>query len=349
MARIAAKKNKKVKEESLSSSVEESITQYSDNQLEQVEENLKDIEVTSSNDSQSEIQEESVVEEISSDNMEATGDNSNEESTASGSQAEEEDDETLRTIFIKDLDYDVREDDIKKQMVRLGNVIRVTVPMSHDQRRNKGFAYVEFKTVEEAKKALKLDGSELLGRKVMVSQARAKSNKNIFTVFCKNLSYSTTKEDLKEHFEQFGKVFNISLPVDSENKERNKGFCFVEYTDRDVVDKVLKAKHMVNDRLLYLNEGNKNEERNQKRSNDRLYGRSNESERRGGDRRDNDRFDRNRRDSDRRDNGRRDNDRFGGNRRDNDRRGSGFRKENNFDKKQDRSRSGNKKVFDDSD
>lgn len=173
----------------------------------------------------------------------------------------------------------------------MGHVIRVTVPMSHDQRRNKGFAYVEFKTVEEAKKALKLDGTEFLGRKVMVCQARPKENRSIYTVFCKNLNYSTTKEDLKSHFEKFGKVFNISLPIDPENKERNKGFCFIEYTDRDTVDAVLKAKHTVNERMLYLNEGNKNEERNEKRSNDRLYGRKNDrSDFNSRDRRSNDRF-----------------------------------------------------------
>lgn len=350
MARAISKTSKKAKEESISSSEEESVTEYSDNQLEEAEENLEDVEITESIESNDE---ESVIGEISSEENE----NSQEESTASGSEQEEDDDETQRTIFIKDLDYDVREDDIKKQMIRLGNVIRVTVPMSHDQRRNKGFAYVEFKTVDEAKKALKLDGTELLGRKVMVCQAKPKSNKNIYTVFCKNLSYNTTKEELKEHFEKYGKVFNISLPIDSENKERNKGFCFVEYTDRDVVDKVLKAKHIVNERQLYLNEGNKNEDRNSKRSNDRLYGRKedrndNRNDKRGGfkrennfgekkfnDRRDGERNDRregrfnNRRDGDR-------NDR-------NDRRENGFKKRNDFDRKQDRNK--NKKVFDDSD
>lgn len=347
MARAISKTSKKAKEESISSSEEESVTEYSDNQLEEAEENLEDVEITESIESNDE---ESVIGEISSEENE----NSQEESTASGSEQEEDDDETQRTIFIKDLDYDVREDDIKKQMIRLGNVIRVTVPMSHDQRRNKGFAYVEFKTVDEAKKALKLDGTELLGRKVMVCQAKPKSNKNIYTVFCKNLSYNTTKEELKEHFEKYGKVFNISLPIDNENKERNKGFCFVEYTDRDVVDKVLKAKHIVNERQLYLNEGNKNEDRNSKRSNDRLYGRKedrndNRNDKRGGFKRENNfgekKFN-DRRDGERNDrregrfNNRRDGDK-------NDRRENGFKKRNDFDRKQDRNK--NKKVFDDSD
>lgn len=239
----------------------ESEMEYSQGQLEDAERNL---------------------EELSSEELE----DASSETTGSGSQDSnnETDDETLRTIFIKDIDYDLRGDDLAEQMRRLGEIVRVTVPLTHDQARNKGFAYVEFKNVSDAKKALKLDGTELLGRKVMVAQARPRCNQKIFTIFVKNLAYDTQKEELREHFSKFGKVYNISLPTDPQHPERNKGFCFVEYNDADIVSKVMRTKHTINGRTLYLNEGNKNEDRNARRSSDRLYGRrgGDRGERRGG-------------------------------------------------------------------
>lgn len=207
--------------------------------------------------------------------------NSNESEGTVESEEEEKDeaDEVLRTIFIKDLDYDTKEEDLKKQMQKIGEVVRVTIPLTHDQRRNKGFAYVEFKSIADAQKGLTLDGKEVLGRKATVCQAKPKENKKIYTLFVKNLSYNTTKEELQEHFKKFGTIFNISLPLDGENAERNKGFCFIEYNSEESIQKALKGKHIVCDRTLYISEGNKNEERNAKRSTDRLYGRRDEGRR----------------------------------------------------------------------
>ncbi|ELA41647.1 uncharacterized protein VICG_01280 [Vittaforma corneae ATCC 50505] len=240
--------------------------EYSDNQIEQAEEMLEDVEVSG----EETVSESNVSsEEELSDAVETT----NEDETQSGSE-EECDEETQRTVFIKDIGYDLREDDLRQQMQRLGEVIRVTIPMTHDLRRNKGFAYVEFKRLADAQKALKLDGTELLGRKVAVFQAKPRENRKIYTLFVKNLSYTTTKSELKEYFERFGKIYNISLPVDNENTERNKGFCFIEYTEPDPITRALKGKHTLNERTLYVIEGNKNEDRNKKRSTDRLYGRS---------------------------------------------------------------------------
>lgn len=245
-------------EESGAESHSESGMEYSQEQLEEAERNL---------------------EEVTSEDLE----DASSETTGSGSKGSgnETDDEVERTIFMKDIDYDLREDDLIEQMKRLGEVVRVTIPLTHNHARNKGFAYVEFKSVSDAKKALKLDGTELLGRTVTVSQARPRGNMRILTVFVKNLAYNTRKEDLKEHFGKFGKVYNISLPVDTEHPDRNKGFCFVEYNDADVVSKVMKSKHVINGRTLYLSDGNKNEDRNAKRNSDRLYGRRSDDERRG--------------------------------------------------------------------
>ncbi|KAM0679556.1 hypothetical protein GINT2_002184 [Glugoides intestinalis] len=277
----------------------------------EAEELLEDVEV-------SEDDEESSTEESEENSNESEG-------TVESDEEKDEAEEVLRTIFIKDLDYDTKEEELKKAMKKIGEVVRVTIPLTHDQRRNKGFAYVEFKNLADAQKGLKLDGKEVLGRKVAVSQARPKENKKIYTLFVKNLSYNTTKDELQEHFKKFGNIFNISLPLDNETENRNKGFCFVEYNSEESIQKALKAKHTVCDRTLYISEGNKNEERNDKRSSDRLYGRRDEGRRDEG-KRFSGRRDEGKRFSGRRDEGRgsdrrsdRDDDDSGSNRRENSR------------------------------
>lgn len=214
------------------------------------------------------------------------------EETESGSNAEPDvDEETMRTIFMKGLDYDTTEEGIRTEMEKIGPLGRVHVPLTHDSRRNKGFAYVEFLKLADAKKALKLNGTTLLGRTLVVDQAKPKTNFMLYTVFCKNLSFDTKKPELLEHFNQFGKVHNLSLPIDTENEGRNRGFCFVEYTNEELANKVVNEKHIIGGRKLYCNLGNKNEDRNAKRQGDRLYGRRNGGEdnyrgdRRGGDNR----------------------------------------------------------------
>jgi nucleolin len=221
-------------------------------------------------------------EQVSNESEEKPVDQSSqvEEETNSGSsESDQIDEETLRTVFMKGLDYDVRESDIREQFEKLGEIERVHIPMTHDDRRNKGFAYVGFKRLVDAKKALKLNGTTFMGRNIVVNQAQPKTNRKLYTVFVKNLAFSTKKEELEAYFNKFAKVYNLSLPVDQEHEGRNKGYCFVEYTDEEVAKKVVAAKHVFNKRNLYLNLGCKNDERNKKRESDRLYGRRNNDDR----------------------------------------------------------------------
>ncbi|KAF7960842.1 hypothetical protein EAE96_000514 [Botrytis aclada] len=48
-------------------------------------------------------------------------------------------------------------------------------------------------------------------------------------LFVRNLAYSATEDDLRKHFEQYGTLEEIHLPVDA--KGASKGFVLVQYTD----------------------------------------------------------------------------------------------------------------------
>ncbi|RFU34326.1 hypothetical protein B7463_g2026, partial [Scytalidium lignicola] len=50
-------------------------------------------------------------------------------------------------------------------------------------------------------------------------------------LFVRNLPYSATEDDLREHFSPFGSLEEVHLPIDASGK--SKGFLLVQYTDPD--------------------------------------------------------------------------------------------------------------------
>ena len=59
-------------------------------------------------------------------------------------------------------------------------------------------------------------------------------------IYVGNLSYSTTEETLRETFEQFGQVNEVSIITDRDTG-RPRGFAFVEMADDDEAAKAIGA------------------------------------------------------------------------------------------------------------
>jgi RNA recognition motif-containing protein len=84
-----------------------------------------------------------------------------------------------KKIYIGNLEYGVREEDISKALEEAGLAPQsVAVIMDRMTGRSKGFGFAEFATTEEAKKAIEaLDGKELNGRPMRVNMAQDKPRK----------------------------------------------------------------------------------------------------------------------------------------------------------------------------
>ncbi|MDR0349770.1 MAG: RNA-binding protein [Tannerella sp.] len=75
-------------------------------------------------------------------------------------------------IYVGNLNYRVREDDLKSIMEQYGTVGSVKVIKDRETGRSKGFAFVEMQNDEEAKVAIdKLNEKELEGRQMVVKEA----------------------------------------------------------------------------------------------------------------------------------------------------------------------------------
>ncbi len=82
-----------------------------------------------------------------------------------------------KKLFVGNLPYSTTSESLNEMFAALGTVDSATVVTDRDTGRSKGFGFVEMSNDDEAAAAIKqLDGSELEGRRMTVSEARPKAN-----------------------------------------------------------------------------------------------------------------------------------------------------------------------------
>lgn len=78
-------------------------------------------------------------------------------------------------IYVGNLNYRVREDDLKQVMEEYGTVESVKIIKDRETGKSKGFGFVETPDDEAAKKAIaELNEAEYEGRQMVVKEARPK-------------------------------------------------------------------------------------------------------------------------------------------------------------------------------
>ena len=80
-------------------------------------------------------------------------------------------------LYIGNLNYNVREGDLRGVMEEYGTVASVKLITDRETRRSKGFAFVEMPNDDEAKEAIKqLNGAEYVNRTMVVKAALPKAS-----------------------------------------------------------------------------------------------------------------------------------------------------------------------------
>ena len=134
---------------------------------------------------------------------------------------------------------------------------------------SKGYGFVQFDNEESAQKAIvKLNGMLLNDKQVFVGhfvrkQERdtAVSKTTFNNVYVKNLSESTTDEDLKFFFGEYGKITSAVVMRDADGK--SKCFGFVNYENADDAAKAVEALNgkKFHDKEWYVGKAQKKYER----------------------------------------------------------------------------------------
>jgi RNA recognition motif-containing protein len=83
-----------------------------------------------------------------------------------------------KKLFVGNLSWGVTNEMLTEAFSQAGNVVSATVLTDKMTGRSKGFGFVEMSTEEEAQSAINmLDGQELDGRPIKVSEARPKEDR----------------------------------------------------------------------------------------------------------------------------------------------------------------------------
>ncbi|KAH1125100.1 hypothetical protein GYH30_014629 [Glycine max] len=140
-------------------------------------------------------------------------------------------------------------EDIRTLFEKHGKVLEVELSM-YKKNRNRGLAFVEMGSPEEALEALNnLESYEFEGRVIKVNYARPKKEKTApppvkpkvvtFNLFVANLSYEASSKDLKEFFDLgTGRVVSAEV-VYRDNPRRPSGYGFVSFKSKKEAEAAL--------------------------------------------------------------------------------------------------------------
>jgi len=83
-------------------------------------------------------------------------------------------------LFVGSLPFATTSDQLREMFAKVGQVVEANVVTDKMTGRSRGFGFVEMASDEDAKKAITtLNGSDLEGRKIFVSEARPQAPREV--------------------------------------------------------------------------------------------------------------------------------------------------------------------------
>ncbi|XP_002518733.2 polyadenylate-binding protein 8 [Ricinus communis] len=141
-------------------------------------------------------------------------------------------------IFIKNLDKGIDHKALHDTFSAFGNILSCKVA-TDSSGQSKGYGFVQFDNEESAQKAIeKLNGMLLNDKQVYVGPFLRKQEREsaidktrFNNVYVKNLSETTTEEDLKKAFGEYGTITSAVVMRDGDGKTKCFGFVNFENAD----------------------------------------------------------------------------------------------------------------------
>ncbi|XP_062226303.1 uncharacterized protein LOC133924673 [Phragmites australis] len=133
-------------------------------------------------------------------------------------------------VFVGGLDKDATESDLRKVFGEVGEITEVRLMMNPVTKKNKGFAFLQYATVEQARRAV----SELKNPLVRGKQCGVAPSHDNDTLFVGNICKTWTKEHLKDKLKSYGveNFDDLLLVEDSNNPGMNRGYALLEFSTR---------------------------------------------------------------------------------------------------------------------
>ncbi|XP_077212923.1 uncharacterized protein LOC143848035 [Tasmannia lanceolata] len=133
-------------------------------------------------------------------------------------------------IFVGGLDRYVTEEDLRKVFSEVGEIVEVRLMKNPLTQKNKGFGFLRFATIEQARRAV----NELKHPTINGKQCGVSPSQDSDTLFVGNICKTWTKEVLKEKLAKYGvdTFEELTLVEDTKNEGMNRGFAFIDFPSR---------------------------------------------------------------------------------------------------------------------
>ncbi|CAK8570825.1 unnamed protein product [Lathyrus sativus] len=183
-----------------------------------------------------------------------------------------------KTIIVRNLSYSVERADMEDIFKDCGEVVDIRFKIDCEGR-FKGYGYVDFGTAEAAEKALELNNTELLNRRIKIDIFRtggdlqshtlkgfdaslvdnkpkspATPNETIGaskTIYVRNLSYTVERPDMENLFKDCGEIVDVRLHTDREGNF--KGHGHVQFATAEAAQKALAFnRKVVFNRIMFV-------------------------------------------------------------------------------------------------
>ncbi|BFZ21618.1 hypothetical protein BsWGS_24657 [Bradybaena similaris] len=148
-------------------------------------------------------------------------------------------------VFIKNLDKSIDNKALYDTFSAFGNILSCKIAC--DEHGSKGYGFVHFETEEAARQSIeKVNGMLLNGKKVYVGRfiprkerimLMGDKHRKFNNVYIKNFGDELDDDNLKEMFEQYGKIISAKVMYDGSGKSR--GFGFVSFEEPEAAERAV--------------------------------------------------------------------------------------------------------------
>ncbi|KAF5736152.1 RNA-binding protein Musashi 1 [Tripterygium wilfordii] len=151
-----------------------------------------------------------------------------------------------RKLVVLGIPWDVDTDSLREYMSKFGDLEDCIVMKERSTGRSRGFGYVTFATVEDAKNALSSEhilGNRMLEVKIATPKEEMRAPaKKVTRIFVARIPPSVTEAVFRSHFEEYGDITDLYMPKDQDSKA-HRGIGFITFASAESVDNLMSDTH----------------------------------------------------------------------------------------------------------